>query len=168
VQVLQAGDQKLLFLELEAQIIEGIARQVGFEVRSVSDSARSVAIEFAAPRRQAPLLLFDATDPGNLGWFSRCQFYVDAGSGAVLQTPMRVANVRDRANRIMPNALQLQIDKELPLHYRMPGRQLLNEQAIYAIVYNLMNALVEIGVALCGKGIVKPLSGRGHDTRSRT
>ena len=46
-----------------------------------------------------PLLLFDAADPANLGWFSRCQFYLDCRTGSVMQTPLTVANKRDRAGR---------------------------------------------------------------------
>ena len=62
--------------------------------------------------RQSPLLLFDAADPANLGWFSRCQFYVDGASGAVLQTPIQLANQRDRAGHALPYAVRLQINKD--------------------------------------------------------
>ena len=168
MQVLQAGDQKLLLLELDGSILEGIASQAGFVVKSYSESPRTILLELAAPRRVAPLLLFDATDPGNSGWFSRCQFYVDGRTGTVLQTPLRLGNVRDRSGRILPTAIRVQLDKELPARFRMPGRQLVNEQTVYAIFYNLLNALTEVGVALCGGSAVKPLSGRGHDARSRT
>ncbi len=168
MQVLQAGDQKLLLLELDGSILEGIAAQVGFSVKSNSESPRMITLELSASRRQSPLLLFDATDPGNAGWFSRCQFYVDGRTGSVMQTPLRLGNVKDRANRIHPNAIRVQVDKELPVRFRMPGRQLVNEQTIYAIFYNLLNALTEVGVALCGAGAVKPLAGRGNDARSRT
>jgi hypothetical protein len=107
-----------------------------------------------------PLLLFDAADPGNLGWFSRCQFYVDGTSGAVLQTPLSLANQRDRHGRTLPYSVRIQVMKELPGTFRMPGRQPVNEQVIYAVLYNLLNALLNTGVGVCGGPIVKPLAGR--------
>src|ERR1700732_3609823 len=110
MQVLQAGPNKLLLLELDPEFIENIARQAGFEFR-LDDQTRRVVLDLNAHGRQAPLLLFDAADPANLGWFSRCQFYVDGASGAVLQTPITVANQRDRTGRALPHALRLQIAK---------------------------------------------------------
>ncbi len=167
MQVLQAGDRKLLLLELDTQVLDGVARQLGFEVKSIEESPRAVVVELEAAQRESPLLLFDATDPGNLGWFSRCQFYVD-GTGAVLQTPLRLGNVRDRSGRVRTTELRVQIEKELPAKFRMPGRQPASEQAIYAIFYNLLGALTEVGVAVCGPGVIKPLAGRSQKTRSRT
>src|SRR5450631_3023305 len=121
MQVLQAGPHKLLLLELDREFIENIARQAGFKFRFEEESRR-VLLDLNAETRQAPLLLFDASDPGNLGWFSRCQFYVDGTSGAVLQTPITVANQRDRSGRALPHALRLQIAKELPVTFRMPNK----------------------------------------------
>ena len=80
MQVLQAGPHKLLLLELDREFIENIARQAGFESR-LEEQTRRVVLDLNAESRQAPLLLFDAADPANLGWFSRCQFYVDGISG---------------------------------------------------------------------------------------
>src|SRR3954452_15578531 len=113
MQVMQAGSHKLLLLELDPEFVTNIAKQAGFEFR-VSESPRQLTLELTATERQAPLLLFDAADPGNLGWFSRCQFYVDGKSGAVLQTPLSLANQRDKSGRPIPNAIRLQIAKELP------------------------------------------------------
>ena len=159
MQVLQAGSHKLLLLELDLDFISNIAKQAGFEFK-LDDGARSLTIDLSAPGRQAPLLLFDAADPGNLGWFSRCQFYVDGNSGAVLQTPIAVANVKDRSGYMLPNSIRLQITKELPAAFRLPGKQPVTEQMIYAVLYNLLNALLNIGVGVCGGSIVKPLAGR--------
>jgi hypothetical protein len=117
VQVLQAGRHKLLLLELDAEFIESIARQAGFEFK-LDDQERRVVLDLSAEGRQAPLLLFDAADPANLGWFSRCQFYVDGVSGTVLQTPIQIANQHDRGGRTLPNAIRLQINKELPVSFR--------------------------------------------------
>src|SRR5579872_6972391 len=135
MQVLSAGDHKLLLLELDPDLIGQIAEQAGFEYR-IEDSSRRVTIELDAAGRQAPLLLFDAADPGNLGWFSRCQFYVDGKSGAVLQTPMTIANQKDRAGRMLPGSVRVQITKELPATFRMPGKQPVTEQMVYAVLYN--------------------------------
>lgn len=159
MQVLEAGEDKYLLLEIEPDAVAAIARQAGFEVK-IDDNNRVMAVELSAQGRQAPLLLFDAADPGNLGWFSRCQFYVDGKSGAVLQTPLSMANMRDRKGRNLPNAIRVQITKELPSTFRMPGRQPVTEQVVYAVFFNLINALLNTGVGVCGGPIVKPLAGR--------
>ena len=159
MQVLQAGSHKLLLLELDPEFIQNIVKQAGFEFR-LEDNARQLTLELTANDRQAPLLLFDAADPGNLGWFSRCQFYVDGRTGNVLQTPIALANQRDRSGYTVPNAVRLQIAKEIPAEFRMPGKQPVNEQMVYAVLYNLLNALMSVGVGVCGNGIIKPLAGR--------
>jgi hypothetical protein len=159
MQVLEAGSDKYLLLEIEPESVANIARQVGFGIK-IDDGVRVMSLDLSASERQAPLLLFDAADPGNLGWFSRCQFYVDGKSGSVLQTPMSLANQRDRRGRTLPNAVRLQIAKELPGNFRMPGRQPINEQVVYAVLFNLLNALLNTGVGVCGGPTVKPLAGR--------
>src|SRR5712664_4031895 len=105
MQLLQAGPHKLLLLELDREFIENIARQAGFEFRFEEESRR-VLLDLNAEGRDAPLLLFDAADPANLGWFSRCQFYVDGRSGGVMQTPISVANKRFREDRNIGNCLR--------------------------------------------------------------
>ena len=82
MQVLNAGEHKLILLELDTDFISNIAKQAGFELR-LDDGERNLTLELKAADRQVPLLLFDAADPGNLGWFSRCQFYVDGNTGVV-------------------------------------------------------------------------------------
>jgi hypothetical protein len=159
MQVLEAGPNKYLLLELDPEFIGTIARQAGFEFK-VDDQRRVLSLDLSATDRQAPLLLFDAADPGNLGWFSRCQFYVDGKSGAILQTPLWLANSRDRSGRALPHAVRLQIAKELPNTFRMPGRQPVTEQVVYAVLFNLLNALLNTGVGVCGGPTVKPLAGR--------
>jgi hypothetical protein len=166
MQVLQAGPHKLLLLELDPEFVSNVVKQAGFEFRS-EDAARTLTLELTAPDRQAPLLLFDAADPGNLGWFSRCQFYVDGRTGAVLQTPITIANQRDRSGRVLPNAVRVQIAKEIPANFRLPGKQAVNEQMVYAVLYNFLNALMNIGVGVCGNGIVKPLAGRTESFGTR-
>jgi hypothetical protein len=161
MQVLHAGAHKLLLLELDSELVTNIARQAGFDSR-IHDGGRVMVVDLTTPDRQAPLLLFDAADPGNLGWFSRCQFYVDGLTGLVLQTPMLVANMRDRNGRPLPHSLRLQINKELPSGFRLPGKQPVTEQVIYTVLYNLLQALVSVGVGVCGAGVVKPLTGRSE------
>jgi hypothetical protein len=159
MQVLEAGPNKYLLLELDSELIGSIARQAGFEFK-LDDQPRVLSVDLSATDRQAPLLLFDAADPGNLGWFSRCQFYVDGKSGAILQTPLWLANLRDKSGRTLPHAVRLQIAKELPNTFRMPGRQPITEQVVYQVFINLLNALLNTGVGVCGGPIVKPLAGR--------
>jgi hypothetical protein len=166
MQVLLAGDHKFLLLELDADFIANIAKQAGFEFK-IEDNKRALCLDLLAADRQAPLLLFDAADPGNLGWFSRCQFYVDGKSGSVLQTPICVANQRDRSGRALPHSIRLQIAKELPASFRLPGKQQVNEQMVYAVLYNLLNALLNTGVGVCGGPAVKPLAGRTESIGTR-
>src|ERR1700682_3693100 len=159
MQVLQAGQHKFIYLELDAEIITNVAKQAGFDIK-IKDTARTMAADLNAPGRQGPLLLFDAAEPANLGWFSRCQFYIDGRTGAVMQTPISIANQIDRSGKLQPQALRLTISKELPASYRLPGKQPLTEQVLYALLYNFLNALTKTGVAVCGAAAVRPLTGR--------
>lgn len=159
MQVLQAGSHKLLLLELDRDLVANIARQAGFEYR-LEEGKRSLVVDLLASDREAPLLLFDASDPANLGWFSRCQFYVNGNTGSVLQTPITLANQRDRSGRALPNAIRLQISLELPAEFRLPGKTPVTEQMIYAVLYNLLSALLNTGVGVCGNRVVQPLAGR--------
>jgi hypothetical protein len=166
MQVLSAGDHKFLLLELDQDFVGNIARQAGFEYK-IEENARWMFIDLLASGRQAPLLLFDAADPSNLGWFSRCQFYVDGKSGLVLQTPISVANQKDRSGHTLPHSIRLQISKELPASFRLPGKQPVSEQMVYAVLNNLLNALLNTGVGVCGGTIVKPLAGRTEHVGTR-
>jgi hypothetical protein len=166
MQVLKAGSFKLLLLELDPEFIENIARQAGFEFR-LEDQSRRVVLDLNAEGRQSPLLLFDAADPANLGWFSRCQFYVDGVSGTVLQTPILLANQRDRTGRALPYAIRLQINKELPTTFRLPNKAPVTEQLVYSVLFNFLNALLNTGVGVCGGPVVKPLAGRTEPASNR-
>ena len=166
MQVLQAGSHKLILLELDSEFVANLVKQAGFEYR-IEDKRRGLTLDLMATDRQAPLLLFDAADPGNLGWFARCQFYVDGTTGMVLQTPISIANLKDRSGRTLPNSLRLQITKELPTSFRLPGKQPVTEQMVYAVLYNLLNALLNTGVGVCGNAIIKPLAGRTETHGSR-
>lgn len=166
MQVLNAGNDKLLLLELDPEFIENIAKQAGFEFK-LDDQSRRLVLDLNAEGRQAPLLLFDAADPANLGWFSRCQFYVDGLSGAVLQTPIQLANTRDRSGRALPHAIRIQINKELPATFRLPNKAPVTEQMVYAVLYNFLNALLNTGVGVCGTAVVKPLAGRTEPQANR-
>ena len=166
MQVLNAGQHKLLLLELDADFISNIAKQAGFEFR-LEEGPRSLMLDLTAADRQVPLLLFDAADPGNLGWFSRCQFYVDGNTGAILQTPITIANQKDRSGRAIPTGIRLKIAKEIPANFRLPGKQPVNEQMLYAVLYNLLNALMNVGVGVCGGNVVKPLAGRTESFGAR-
>jgi hypothetical protein len=166
MQVLQAGAHKLVLLELDPDLVVNIARQAGFDSR-LTDTRRALVADLTPAEGKAPLLLFDASDPGNLGWFSRCQFYVDGATGNVLQTPMQVANQRDRNGRPIPHTLRLQIFKELPQNFRMPGKQPVTEQSVYTVLFNFLQALMHVGVGLCGSGVVRPLTGRVEGPASR-
>jgi hypothetical protein len=159
MQVLQAGQHKFILLELDTEIVTNVAKQAGFDIK-IRDGSRTLSMDLTAAGRQGPLLLFEAADPANLGWFSRCQFYVDGRTGAVMQTPMSLGNQVDRSGKPLSQALRLTISKELPATYRLPGKQPLTEQVLYALLYNFLNALTKTGVAVCGAAAVRPLTGR--------
>jgi hypothetical protein len=166
MQVLHAGQHKLIFLELQPELVSNIARQAGFETKT-KDGPRVIQLDLVAAGRQAPLLLFDAADPANLGWFSRCQFYIDGRSGGVMQTPMTLANRRDRSGKPHLNSVRLSITKELPASFRLPGKQPITEQVFYAMLFNFLSALTKTGVAVCGGPVVQPLAGRTESVGAR-
>ena len=159
MQVLQAGTHKLIYLELQPDLVSSLAKQAGFETKA-KDGQRVLQLDLNAKERQSPLLLFDAADPGNLGWFSRCQFYVEGRTGAVMQTPISLANKLDRSGKLQRHAVRISIAKELPATFRLPGKQPLTEHLFYSLLFNFFNALTQTGVALCGNGVVQPLAGR--------
>ena len=159
MQVVQAGNHQLITLELDAELVSKIAQQSGFACRLV-ENKRGLIVELTAEGREGPLLLFNATDPANLGWFSRCQFYVEGLTGAVLQTPFVIGNLADRSGRPLSNSVRLQIAKELPATFRLPGRQQVTEPLVYSVFANVLAALTQTGVAICGGSVVKPLAGR--------
>jgi hypothetical protein len=166
MQVLQAGRFKLLLLEVEAELISAAAAQQGFDAR-IQDSERAINVDLTVTDKSVPLLLFDAADPANLGWFSRCQFYVDGRTGAVLQTPISIANKRDRSGRTLSNSLRLRISRELPATFRLPGKTPLTEQVFYGMFNNFLQALTKTGVAVCGGTTITPLAGRTEAPGSR-
>jgi hypothetical protein len=159
MQVLEAGGRQMIFLELDPELIRQGAKETGFECRAV-DRGRSMALELSAPDREGPLLLFDAASPANSSWFLRCQFYVDGRTGMVLQTPFSVSNQTDSSGRVRSRALRLLIQKELPAHFKLPGRQAVSERVLYSVLFNLLNAFQNVGVGVCGEGSVKPLTGK--------
>jgi hypothetical protein len=166
MQVLQAGTQKFLFLELEEETMLDVATQAGFECR-FQDGPRAVTLDLLATGRTTALLLFDAADPYNLGWFSRCQFYVDGNTGSILQTPFVIANKLDPSGYVIHNGIRIQISKELPEQFKLPAKQPVNEKMVYTVLFNFLTALIEHGVAICGGRAVKPLAGRGEGTPVR-
>ena len=165
MQFLRAGQQQLILLELESELLGGLAKQAGFAF-TVEDSSRHLLAEINPDGWKDPLLLFDAADPANIGWFSRCQFYVDGRTGNVLQTPLAIANCRDRDGRVQ-QSLRISIAKELPAGYQVPGQHAVNEQVVYGLFYNLLKALRTTGVAVCGGSVVTPLVGRVERPPSR-
>lgn len=154
---LQAGEQQLVALDPDGEIIQQLVEQAGFTCK-ITSQERRVILELRVKDSQEPLLLFDALDPANLGWFSRCQFYVDGNSGVVLQTPFLLANFYD-GDTPARDCLLLALSTELPAEFRLPGKRSLSEQVVYTLLYNLLSALRDSGVAICGRHGIRPLSG---------
>ena len=98
----------------------------------------------------------------------RCRFYAGGHTGAVLQTPMHLRNWRDARGRPLANSVRLQIARELPVAFRMAGKQQINEQPVYSVFANCLTASVQTGVAVCGGSVVKPLAGRSEDLPGRS
>jgi hypothetical protein len=155
MQTLYAGSRQLILLELEHDLLKQGASECGFECQ-VTDGERHTTLDLSAPDREAPLLLFDAADAANTGWFSRCQYYVDARTGMVLQTPFLVANHLDSKGRPQSRQIRLQIRRELSPDFRLPGRQAVSERVLYPVLFGFLGALTTHGVGLCGQGIVQP------------
>ncbi len=162
---LQAGGRQLVALEPDHDVIRNLVQQAGFDC-SIEETSRLLILEVTPSTEGDSLLLFDAAQPSNLGWFSRCQFYVDGLTGAVLQTPLTVANCIEDGKPIS-NRMRIALSTELPAGFRLPGRQSLSEQVVYALLYNLLTALRENGVAVCGKGSVQPLAGAPRRLENR-
>jgi hypothetical protein len=162
---LQAGNQKLVALEPEHEIIENLVVQAGFKCKLEEDDRR-LLLELKVTASTA-IRLFDASDPANRAWFASCQFYVDGISGAVLQTPLTISNCCDRQGRVV-QGLRIALSKELPATFRLPGRQSVSERVVYALLYNFLLALTQSGVAICGKGGIRPLAGGSSVSATKT
>lgn len=152
---LQAGEQRLVALEPDQEMLRSLVSQAGFECE-IHERSRQIVLD-VVPAEGERLLLFDASDPANLGWFARSQFYVDGLSGRVLQTPLTLANHR-QGGQVRQDRLRIALSTELPAGFRLPGKQDLSEQVVYALLFNLLAALKENGVAVCGKGSVVPIA----------
>jgi hypothetical protein len=77
-----------------------------------------------------------------------------------MQTPISVANVRDHSGRAQPDALRVQLTKELPASFRLPGRNPVTENLVYSVLVSFLNAILQTGVGVCGGPVVRPLAGR--------
>jgi hypothetical protein len=166
MQLLQAGKHRLLLLEYDMEQLAQVCQQAGFSV-SIEETSLALTLDLTATERQVPLLVFDAAEPANLGWFSRCQFYIDGATGNVLQTPISVGNKRGPRGQLELEGVRLRLAKELPPGFKLPGRQNVSEQVIYGLLFNLLSAMLQAGVAVCGTGVFRPLHGRREPVGSR-
>jgi hypothetical protein len=157
MQYVEARGRRLVTLEPDHATLRSLSAQAGFTC-ALGVLDRQIVLDLSLENSLEPFVLFDAADPANLGWFSRCQFYVDGLSGRVLQTPLTISNGRVKG-RVQPDRLQVSLSTELPATYLLPGRQSVNEQVVYSLLFNFLTALRENGVAVCGRGSVEPLTG---------
>ncbi len=153
----EARGQKFVALEPDHATLRSLSEQAGF-VCEIAELDRQLVLELRPSNPQQPFVLFDAADPVNLGWFSRCQFYADGLSGKVLQTPLTISNIREDG-RVRPDRLRVSLSTELPAGFTLPGGQTVSEQVVYSLLFNLLTALHENGVAVCGRGSVEALTG---------
>jgi hypothetical protein len=157
MQFVEARGRRLVALEPDHATLRSLSEQAGFSCE-LEERDRQIVLDLGLETPGESFVLFDAADPANLGWFSRCQFYVDGLSGRVLQTPLTISNGRVQG-RIRPDRLRVSLSTELPATYLLPGRQSVNEQVVYSLLFNFLTALRENGVAVCGRGSVEPLTG---------
>jgi hypothetical protein len=61
---------------------------------------------------------------------------------------------------VQPDGLRIQLAKELPVSFRLPGKSPVTEQMVYAVLLSFLNALVNSGVGVCGGPVVKAIAGR--------
>ena len=59
--------------------------------------------------------------------------------------------------------VRIALSKELPTSFRVPGHEQVSEQIVYTVLYNLLVALRETGVAVCGGPGIEPLAGPRAD-----
>ena len=159
MQVLLAGDHKFLLLELDPDFVANIAKQAGFEYK-IEDTKRSLCLDLLAADRQAPLLLFDAADPGQ--------------SGLVLALPvlcrrtirLRAANShfgRQSEGSLRPHsaAFHPAPDRQGTARLVSSSRQTAGERADgLRRSPQPAECAFEYGVGVCGGPAVKPLAGR--------
>ena len=100
------GQHKFIYLELQPEMVASIARQAGFETKA-KDSPRTIHLDLSAPARQGPLLLFDAADPAIWAGSRAASFMWTGARAAVMQTPMTLANKRDRGGKAQFHAVRL-------------------------------------------------------------
>ena len=74
--------------------------------------------------------------------------------GAVMQTPIAMSNKRLRRGGAAQSGAA-DDREELPVSFRLPGREPIHEQVFYALLHNFLQAL-----AVCGGPVVQPLAGR--------
>jgi len=161
----EAGGRRLVALEPELEVVRGLVEEAGFECK-LEERPRQLLLEIRPADDDEALLLFDAADSSNLGWFSRCQFYVDGYTGAVLQTPFTIANCREHGE-VATDRLQLALSTEVPVGLRMPGNLAVNERDIYGLLFRFLSAMLKTGVAVCGRGSVEALAGVYRNPGSR-
>ena len=68
MQLIQAGKHQLVSLEFDPETLRQSAQETGFEI-GIDDQSRVTNVTLRARERDTPLLLFDASDPANTGWF---------------------------------------------------------------------------------------------------
>ena len=117
-------------------MVTSIAGQAGFDART-RDGQRSMNVELSAVERNAPLLLFDAADPANLGWFSRCQFYVDGRTGAVMQTPITLGQQARPRRKAAPKLRARRHLEGTPRHLSPAGQSGAHRTGVLPSVFQL-------------------------------
>jgi hypothetical protein len=149
---------------LERDLIVQVAEQAGFTCK-ITESPRALVAELAADLAKA-LYCFRCRRSGE----SRLVLAMSVlrrRRAAPSATPFVLANVTDRSGRVSGTAVRLQVIKELPAGFRLPGRQQVSEQLVYSVLASFLAALMQTGVAICGGTVVKPLAGRTEATGGR-
>ena len=134
MQVFNAGQHKLLLLELDTEFISNIAKQAGFEFK-LEEGAAKLDARTHRPR-QAGSAAAVRCGRSRQPWLVlampilRRRKHRRRPPDAHLASPTKRIGAGGRC----PTVIRLQIAKEIPANFRLPGKQPVNEQMLYAVL----------------------------------
>jgi len=112
------GAAQVIYLELQPEMVASIARQAGFETQGQGFAAHRIHLDLSAPVRQAAFAALRCGRSGQSRLVSPLPVYVARAHGAIMQTPMTLANkARTRGGKAQFHAVRLTICKKLPASF---------------------------------------------------
>ena len=160
MQVLQAGQHKLIYLELEPEMVSSIAKQAGFDTKAKDRRAR----HHAGPHGGRPAVAAAAVrcgrsgQPGMVFALPVLHGWPHRGGDANAHHPGEQARPRRQARSAIPCASISPRNCRPASGCRASSRS--PSRCLYALLFNFLNALMKTGVAVCGGDAVQALAGR--------